>query len=385
MMTNFVLRMSLIAGLAAGACLGLGCGDDDGGGSGADGGGEGPDGGGSAAGSGGGGPTIEPGMTAEKEISAAEGGEVALGPVTLTIPAGALAEDTTITVEVLDKDEQPGADDIVADVFDFGPDGTEFLEPVTLELDVGNLQVPSGQQAVLAFLDGQAWVALEDSELAGGKVTATTTHFTPFTVVLVVLPDGGVGQVGGGCGSVDDFDACGGDLTGTWNYTGACVTLPPDALGGGEGDDNPFAMCTDAPMLAATVDLTGTTTFGADGSFSLDQTLTLSSEITIPASCIDQLTGGMDPAMACEMILEGMLNADGACVSALDEPEVQMNMETGTWSADEATGELMIVDSSPDGGGASDDVILYCVTGNTVKVLLQAGDGAVIEYMATRQ
>jgi len=392
MSMNIVVRMSLCVGLAAVAFSGLGCGDDDSSSGGA------PDGSvdtGGKAGSGGGAgsrapSTLEPGDKTSKKISAAAGGEVSLGGVTLAIPGGALATDTTVTIEVLDKADQPGAADIVADVFDFGPDGTEFSKPVTLEFDAGDIKVPSGKQAVIAFLDGNDWTTLEDSELAGGKITATTTHFTPFTVRLIVLADGGVQQVGGQC-APDDFDACGGDLVGTWEYTAACITLPPDALSG-SSDQNPFAMCTDPPQFSATVDLAGSTTFDADGTYTLEQNVTISSDLLVPASCVDTLTMGMlDTAMACDQILSGTIDADGNCVGAAGDPSTSMNTGSGTWSAE--GGKLTIEDTSPPDGGVADagppstpDDVSYCVTGDTVVVVVKNSDeGFTMQYTATRK
>jgi hypothetical protein len=391
MSMNFVVRMSFVAALAVGTFSSFGCGDDDGSSSGGDSGTDTGDRAGSSGGGGGAPSTVEPGEKTSKEITAADGGEVSLGGVTASIPAGALADDTTITVEVLDPADQPGANDIVADVFDFGPDGTEFLKPVTLEFDVGDLKVPSGSTAMIAFLDGNEWTTLEDSELSGGKVTASTTHFTPFTVVLVLNADGGVTQVGGQC-APDDFDACGGDLVGTWEYSGACLTLPSDFGGSNPDDQDPFAMCTDKPQFAATVDLTGTTTFNSDGTYSLDQTLNISSQLTIPASCVDTLTMGMlDTAMACDQILMGTIDADGNCVGAAGDPEMKMNTGSGTWSAD--GGKLTIEDTSPPDGGVVDagapktpDDVSYCVTGDSVVVVSKnADEGFVIQYTATRK
>lgn len=392
MSMNIAVRMSLLAGLAAGTFLGLGCGDDDGAASGGDGGVDTGDKAGSGGGGGGAPSTLEPGDKTSKAISAAEGGEVTLGGVTLAIPGGALADDTTVTVEVLDKADQPGASEIVADVFDFGPDGTEFSKPVTLEFDVGDLKVPSGKEAVIAFLDGNEWTTLEDSELAGGKITASTTHFTPFTVRLVLLPDGGVQQVGGQC-APDDFDACGGDLVGTWEYTGACITLPPDALNGNSSDQSPFAMCEEQPLLSVTVDLTGTTTFDADGTYALEQTVTTSSEIAVPASCLDTLTMGMlDAAMACDQILMGTLDADGNCAGAAGEPSMDMNTGSGTWTTE---GGMLIIEETPsaDAGVAVDagapsgpDDVRYCVTGDTVVVVVKdTTEGFTMQYTATRK
>jgi len=323
---------------------------------------------------------VKPGDKASADIAADKGGALTLGGIKANIPAGALSSDTKVTVEVLDKSAQPAASDIVADVFDFGPDGTTFNKPVTLELDVGDLKVPSGKDAMLAYLDGDKWVALADSKLSGGKVTATTMHFTPFTVVLTLTPDGSVAQTGGAC-PTDNFDACGGDLVGTWEYSAACATFPPGSLGGSSGSD-PFAMCTEQPSISLTVDLTGTATFGSDGSFSTDQTITTSTESSVPASCVKQLVMGGDPAMGCTSILKGMLNANGDCV-ADGKPDMKMQSSKGTFTTQGST--LMIMDSSPD-AGSKNEMITYCVRGNTLEVVTKDLDkGLSLHYSATKK
>jgi len=387
-----VVRVGLMVGLCAGAPWPFGCGDDDGSGANAsDGGGS----GGAANGDADGGKVpassaAKVGDKASADISAADGGELTLDGITASIPAGALADDTTLTVEVLDASKQPGADDIVADVYDFGPDGTEFLKPVTLELAVGSLKVPTGKDAVLAYLDGDAWVPLSDSKLKSGKVSATTMHFTPFTVVLIAHADGTIEQTGGAC-ATDAFDACGGDLVGTWVYDAACVTLPPDALS--SGGTNPFEACAEQPQLSVTVDLTGSTTFDQDGTFTLDQTVTSSNELRIPASCVADLSMGGDPAMACTDILQGTLDANGDCVSGSDMPDMSTSMETGTWSADSSTGTLTVDTTkgadagTPDGGtDTKNEEVHYCVMGDSVTVVVtNLDDMTTIRYTATRQ
>lgn len=123
----------------------------------------------------------------------AVGGTFTAPGATVVIPAGALAADTTLTLTVSDKAGQPNADTIAASIFDFGPNGTKFLKPVTMTLDFTGT-APSSDVAKIAYLEAGAWVPLTDSAASGGKVTATTTHFTPFTVVW-----SSGGQVSGGC------------------------------------------------------------------------------------------------------------------------------------------------------------------------------------------
>src|SRR5687767_2532737 len=79
-----------------------------------------------------GGTGATPGDEVSETIDAAEGGEVRATGAGVDIPAGALSEDVEITIMVLDKEDLPDSDNIASAVYDFGPDGTTFDEPVTL-------------------------------------------------------------------------------------------------------------------------------------------------------------------------------------------------------------------------------------------------------------
>ena len=73
-------------------------------------------------------PDTTPTNTTSVAITAAAGGTVALGSATLTIPAGALAADTTITVaSEAPAAGLPDASTLAGLTYDFGPDGTTFL------------------------------------------------------------------------------------------------------------------------------------------------------------------------------------------------------------------------------------------------------------------
>lgn len=121
--------------------------------------------------------------TATTNIKAADGGTITADGLKLTIPPGALMADTNITVGVSDGAALPGASTLVAKVYELGPTGTMFLKPVALTIDFDTTKLVSPKVATVAFLEGQAWVALAGSFTTGAKATATTTHFTPFSVV----------------------------------------------------------------------------------------------------------------------------------------------------------------------------------------------------------
>jgi hypothetical protein len=304
-----------------------------------------------------------------KTIEAAEGGEVELDGAAVDIPADALSEDVEITIEVLDKDDLPESDSIASAVYDFGPDGTIFDEPVTLAIDFDASATPDGMRAVLAWLDTEndEWQPLADSQVRGDSVTATTDHFTPFAVIFTAD-----GQTAGQCDELGETD-CGGDLDGTWEFSLGCVTLPPDFLENEDGE-SPFGECPGL-TLAAVLDLTGTITFDeGDGSYALDTMQSIELTITAPKSCLpmgaacddlgDEETPVTDTGDACEIV----------------QTQEMMDDETGTYEIDGNT-----VITTNDLEMMADEPNEYCIRGDTLTVKSTSDDGAVTVFQATRQ
>jgi hypothetical protein len=205
-----------------------------------------------------------------EDVSASDGATIDASGAVLTIQPGALAADTTITVTVSDKNGQPMADSIAAKIFDFGPTGTTFTVPVELTIDFQG-PVPANEKAVIAFLDNGAWTPLDDSVVSDSTVTAHTTHFTPYTV-LFVNANQGTGLCNG------PFDACGGDLTGTWSPDVACANFVPT--------DAPIQNCPGS-VVSITVTPAGTVTFDPVNKTLTTEgfALTLTYSGTFPASC----------------------------------------------------------------------------------------------------
>ena len=114
-------------------------------------------------------------------VTAADGGTVETegGKAKVEIPAGALAEDTEISIEPAGTSGQPEADHLVSNVFELGPDGTTFSSPVTITLAVTG-EVPSGSTPVLATLKDGAWEAVFGSTYADKAVHGEVTHFSSF-------------------------------------------------------------------------------------------------------------------------------------------------------------------------------------------------------------
>jgi hypothetical protein len=295
------------------------------------------------------GSVVEP---VSKEITAADGGTVEIeGGASLAIPAGALAEDTTITVETSNAaSDAPEKSTIKSVIYDFGPDGTEFLEPAALTLPAPKLG--ENQVAVISWLDEEAnaWTDLSTTVGDDGSVSADITHFTKF---VVRFTDAAVDA-----GSCENFVACGGDVTGTWNLVGACVDT---------GVDNTGGECPEQ-TIDAQIDITGDIIIAADGTFTSELTTSGTVSFSLPASCLEAFAGS--PDFTCDSLGdEGDAEtqptvctgdpADTGCTCS-QEQAIETDQGTGTWETDGNTF------STTDDDSTEPEVWEYCVKGNTV-------------------
>lgn len=112
---------------------------------------------------------------AEKYIVASEGGFVELQGFRVDIPAGALSQNTTITID-LPTDNVLGKRLIA----EFGPHGTQFNTPVTLSFPLTDVLLPSGPIEVARWENG-GWTSLGGSVNSLGTVLSSTTpHFSTY-------------------------------------------------------------------------------------------------------------------------------------------------------------------------------------------------------------
>lgn len=109
-------------------------------------------------------------------ISARDGGSVELAGFRVDVPAGALATDTWVTIDL--PTSLPLAGWVVAEL---GPSGTTFAKPVTITMPlegvaVGGLDL---DEIGISYWNGSSW---EDyGGVAGsGGVRGTTTHFSTY-------------------------------------------------------------------------------------------------------------------------------------------------------------------------------------------------------------
>ncbi|MBQ3800348.1 MAG: hypothetical protein II837_08655, partial [Treponema sp.] len=138
--------------------------------------------------------------TSRAVISAESGGEVRLGRASIRIPAGALAEDTEISItrlgrvrdtgEALDNATERGGG------YRFLPAGQQFLKEVSITLPYDrslNLRDAALADMATYFYDTQAkkWTKLKRLELnrPDATLTSASTHFTDMINATLSLPD----------------------------------------------------------------------------------------------------------------------------------------------------------------------------------------------------
>ena len=222
-----------------------------------------------------------PGATTTVHINAAQGGKVVDpgGTATLTIPAGSLEKDTDITLKLT-----PAGGQALTQVYEFGPDGTKFIKPATLEIKADPKLAPEGKSLALAIGSGGTFTAIAGSASANGVVTAPVAHFTSFTIILVdgkvvIVPPASCSD------AASKFVPCGGDPKGTWTFSEFC-------LGGGAIGDDPFKGKCPGVSVTADISIARDVIFDGTTLTVTPGTQTSTSHVIIPLSCMNQLPDG---------------------------------------------------------------------------------------------
>ena len=148
----------------------------------------------------------------------ASGGVVGADGVTVSIPAGALTADVSITIQL---SAAPGPDGTVSQVFEIGPTGTQFAEPITIAFDYTDSELgdlpPSDFAVETAADSGASWTPLSQIvvDIYAHTIAGQTTHLSPYALVA---------QLGGApmdSGTGSSVDASAGDAT-----VGSSVLMP---------------------------------------------------------------------------------------------------------------------------------------------------------------
>jgi hypothetical protein len=119
------------------------------------------------------------------------GGMVSQSGVMLQVPADAVAAPTTITIAPTTN--VPSGYALASDVYQFGPSGTQFSQPVTVTIPLTT--VTPGVHVFWSNASG----GFDDigGTITGSSITATVTHFS---VGFCALPSGSTGTGGAGTG-----------------------------------------------------------------------------------------------------------------------------------------------------------------------------------------
>ncbi len=330
------------------------------------------------------------------KATAAAGGELALpeSGVTLSIPAGALSEDTEITAEIVTKKGLPDGAALAGNVVEFGPDGLTFNMPVGLEIDLAGAKIPDGSEVSIAWLDEDKneWIDLPGSKMTGSKVTAETTHFTRFAIHFVVNDDGEIVQDGGEC-NTDGFKACGGKLEGTWDFTVGCATLGKKI--GDADDDSGISKCVSADLG---VDFSGEVTFEG-GKVTGESTSAFDIKASIDKQCLagvfesmgqsisaddikcDDFAGNPEPGEAPTKVED----TGDMCVITPPVEAPETDTIDGTYTVDGST--VTITDSDVDAGDTEQPKAQeFCVEGDKLTLVIRnEEDGTVFMITAMRK
>lgn len=121
-------------------------------------------------------PDLTGARTVSKRIRASTGGYVELDGFRVDIPAGALPQDTTVTIN-LPVDPVLGKRVIA----EFLPHGVQFNTPVTLSFPLQGVALPLGGGVEVGRWENGAWTSLGGTVSHNGKrLSSTTPHFSTY-------------------------------------------------------------------------------------------------------------------------------------------------------------------------------------------------------------
>ena len=128
------------------------------------------------------------------------GGVVEAPGIRLVVPAGAVPDGTTVTVDRSAPSDLPPAvgfpaDSLVAStLFDFGPDGLTFATPATLTLEYDPERLPpgtdEGRLRVARIDTAYALVPITARDTINNRISVEVDHFTFFGILVPrLVPD----------------------------------------------------------------------------------------------------------------------------------------------------------------------------------------------------
>lgn len=160
-------------------------------------------------------------------------------------------------------------------------------------------------------------------------------------------------------GATCAFTACGGNVQGTWTMRTSCITYL-------ENQPIPLEVCPTAIATGVRLSGSNVATFGATGSYSVNATLSTTSELSFPAGCT---TGRPSCAALSTELATAFPNDFSSCTGTPATGCVceltrgpSTTMITGSYTT---AGNELVTTST---GAAAGLVYEYCVAGNTLRV-----------------
>jgi len=189
-----------------------------------------------------------------------------------------------------------------------------------------------------------------------------------FGVVLLLLawPGAAFGQTAVPTCPETPFEACGGDLTGSWTYAGIdCIALPDMSAQFGPS-------CTNVTTAVA-ADVSGTMTFNADNTWASHEVSNMAVTFVVPSACLPE--GATCDAFANPAAI--VTAVEGGCQLVINQSKTED--ESGTYTTAGSTATMT------DGEDPTDvDTANFCVQGDTTTVQLIDESGVRAIFTNTR-
>ena len=151
-----------------------------------------------------------PALTVSVEVTPEAGGDVALGDTVVSIPAGAVSEAVTITLEVVDPSTLaplPSGHDLIGPAIALLPHGLTFSVPVSITL--GHSGGSGGELGVLRLDDeaDQTWAAISEPSFTASDVTFAASTFSIVVPIEFAVPGDVIGLQQFGTTVVESVEA----------------------------------------------------------------------------------------------------------------------------------------------------------------------------------
>jgi len=190
---------------------------------------------------------------------------------------------------------------------------------------------------------------------------------------------GSGGDAAGGTGAAQaicsNVTPCGGDVVGTWDVTSSCLTVRGDMDLSYLGLDR-----CESVSVTGSLDVTGTWTAGADGTYSDNTTTTGTETLELLGSCL-RISG---TCTTCSRIGAALTSVGYASVTCEEDPNSELSSECGLGCTCSATvdqaGGLGVAPMHPSASGthtvaggtltitAGEQEYAYCVSASTLTV-----------------